>query len=212
MLGRLVAPGFVALVLCAGCSTMGSGVRMEEARQIEAFTELDVRGSVNVFVHAGSAPGARVVGDDNLVPRVRTELHGEQLRVYVDGSYATGNPLTVFLTTPSLREIELSGSSAVQADGLSEDAFVFAVSGSGKLTAVGKGKTLQANVSGSGEIDTIALPVADASVNVSGSGRVRSTATSSLAADVSGSGSVRYGGEPGDVDKEVSGSGSIAPL
>ncbi|MBL4685881.1 MAG: DUF2807 domain-containing protein, partial [Nannocystaceae bacterium] len=187
MLGRLVVPGFVALLSCAGCSTIGSGVRMEEERDIEAFTELDVRGSVNVVVHSGSAPSARVVGDDNLVPRVRTELHGEQLQVYVDGSYATSNPLTVFLTTPSLREIDLSGSSAVQADGLSDDSFVFEVSGSGKLTAVGKGKTLKANVSGSGEIDAIALPVADANVKVSGSGRVKSTATSSLTADVSGS-------------------------
>ena len=212
MLARLFAPSLLALVVCAGCPTQGSGVRIEEDREIEAFTELDVGGSLNVIVHAGAAPSARLVGDDNLVSMIKTELHGDELRVYVDGSYSTRNPLSVFLTTPALREIELSGSADVVADGLRADSLVLDVSGSGTLSASGHGAKMTADVSGSGQVDAAGLPVEEANVDVAGSGRVSLTATSSLRARVSGSGSVRYGGSPSEVDKDVSGSGSIRPL
>jgi len=212
MLGRIFTPPLLALVFCAGCPTQGSGERIEEGRTIEAFTELDVGGALNVVVRSGASPSARVAGDDNLVPMVKTELHGDELRVYVDGSYSTRTPLNVFLTTPALREIDLSGSAAIEADGLHGDAIVLEVSGSGKLTVSGQAAELTAEVSGSGEVDAVKLPVEEAKVQVSGSGRVRLTATDTLRARVSGSGSVRYAGDPGDVDKDVSGSGSIRPL
>jgi hypothetical protein len=209
MLARIAIPILSSLMIVGcGCPTRGSGVRTEVTREIQAFTTLDVPDAIDVVVRVGEAPGAKVVGDDNLVESVETELVGDTLHVRTRGSYITGSGLEVYLTTPSLDRIEVSGSGDVSVDGIEADAMVIESSGSGDVQASGAAKTLTIAASGSGDVDASRLTADDVKVNTSGSGDARVHANETLDATISGSGEVRYHGDP-EVTQAVSGSGDV---
>lgn len=83
------------------------------------------------------------------------------------------------------------------------------ISGSGDVTARGEARTVQVDVSGSGDIDLAALATVDADVRVSGSGDVRVGPTGRADIDVSGSGDVDLTRRADTIRRNVSGSGDI---
>jgi hypothetical protein len=194
-----------------GCPTRGSGVRTDDVRDVAAFTTVDADDSIDVFVRAGEAPTAKVVGDENIVGQVELEVVGDTLHVRTRGSFLTSGPLEVYLTTPTLARIEASGSGDVQAEGIDGGALVIDCSGSGDVQASGRAESVTIAASGSGDVDAASLEAADVEVALSGSGDAKVHATKTLDAALSGSGSLRYRGEP-EVEQSVSGSGSIKPL
>jgi hypothetical protein len=200
-----------SLVLVPGCVTRGSGQVAEETRTIEAFDALEASGSIDVFVRAGDAPSARVIGDDNLLPMIETRNVGETMRVRTTGSYMTTNGPEVHLTTTALKRIGISGSGKVDARDIASESLDLELSGSGELTIEGHASKVTIAMSGSGHLDATALQAEDVTITVSGSGSAKLTATTTLQASVSGSGTVRYRGNP-NVEESVSGSGSVRPL
>jgi hypothetical protein len=83
--------------------------------------------------------------------------------------------------------------------------------GSGTLELRGTARTVDVVLAGSGDVLLSDLVAMDATVTLAGSGDVRVHATDALRATITGSGSVRYSGDPGTVDRQVTGSGVIEP-
>ena len=72
----------VALIGVAGCNwigVQGSGHARAEVRNTPAFSAVSVDGSIDADIAIG--PGSRVelTGDDNIVPLITTEVHGDRL-------------------------------------------------------------------------------------------------------------------------------------
>ncbi len=67
---------------------------------------------------------------------------------------------------------------------------------------------IDANVSGSGELDLFSVPARTADVTVTGSGEVGLDVSERLHATVTGSGDVEYTGDP-SVTSRITGSGSV---
>ena len=82
------------------------------------------------------------------------------------------------------------------------------ISGSGRITPLGRSENADIGISGSGSFRGNDFIINNATARVSGSGSVNVHAIENLNANVSGSGSIRYRGNP-RVDSRVSGSGRI---
>ncbi len=205
------AVGAGLLVGCFGPRIKGSGHEVRQARQVAQFRRIEIRGSTDVVARIGPGTAITVSGDDNIVPHVRTEVHGDTLIIDMeDGSYSTSAPLRVTVSTPALDGISISGSASAQASGVTAERFAASISGSGSMEVAGTAGRLEASVSGSGEMHLFGLAVRRAVVNVSGSGDIQLSAAEALSVEVSGSGDVRYRGNPAR-EVRISGSGSVEP-
>jgi len=135
--------------------------------------------------------------------------------------------MKVFVTTPALEGLHLSGSGFIEAEYFeTEDLDLFVsgsgsistvvsagfvearISGSGKINVSGDAGDTKFNISGSGNIYANNLESVNCQAFISGSGNMRVFAVETLRADISGSGNVYYKGNP-DVDYHVSGSGKV---
>ena len=193
----------------AGADVHGSGTVRTEARPVSGFTGVTVGGSLDVDITIGGATKVEVIADDNLLPIIRTEVKGDQLVIDARDSYSTRSDVLVRITVPRLAALSVSGAADGVVRGVAGDALALAVSGSGSIKASGQTRRLSAQVSGSGDLHARDLRADTASASVSGSGDVDLTVRETLAASVSGSGSIDYWGKPGNVVRNISGSGTI---
>ncbi len=83
------------------------------------------------------------------------------------------------------------------------------MSGSGKVTLAGSADSQQVDIGGSGDYNGKDLSAGDTGIEVTGSGDASVTVSGSLQVSISGSGNVTYFGSPTQVEKSVSGSGSV---
>jgi hypothetical protein len=195
----------------SGSATEGSGVSATQTRAVAAFTSVDLAGSNNVVIRVGEKQSVVVRGDDNLLDRVTTEAHSGELVIgNTPGSFTTRSPMSVEVHVPTLEALTLDGSGNIVVDGIESESLTVALPGSGTLTGSGTATRLVVTVSGSGVVQFTGLVAQDARAVVSGSGSIFATVTRSLDASVSGSGAILYAGNPQDVTKSVTGSGTIA--
>ena len=187
----------------------GSGDMETQTRDVKPFSRIKSTGSFDIFVKIGGEQSVTVTFDDNLIEFVSTRVRGKTLQIESEESFSSRRGCRIEITVPELTSVHLSGSGDVEVIDLNQEFFEYSVSGSGDLRAEGKVQEIEIKVSGSGDIDSRDLEAVDAYVRVSGSGDVRVYATESLDAHVSGSGDIAYYGDPKDVSRHVSGSGSI---
>lgn len=201
-----------ALSLLPGCFLLGgaagSGTAATETRQVEAFSEIDVGGNFQVEVEVGPAQQVTVEADDNLLALIETNVSGETLKIRTSKSVRTKVEPKITITVPSLRMVEASGASKVEASGLAGDAFELEASGASRIVLSGAVEELEIDVSGAGDVDAEDLQTKQADVDVSGAGDVDVTVSDVLDVDISGAGSVSYAGEP-TLTEDVSGAGKV---
>jgi putative autotransporter adhesin-like protein len=192
-------------------TTDGSGVPATQARDVAAFTSVELAGSNNVVIRAGEKPSVVVRADDNLLDRVTTEVQSGKLVIAnTPGTLTTKSPMSVAVNVPTLSALTLTGSGNIVVNGIETESLKVTLPGSGTLTASGTATRLDIAVSGSGMVQFTQLVANDVRAVVSGSGSIFVTATNSLDASVSGSGAILFAGNPQDVTKSVTGTGAIA--
>jgi hypothetical protein len=235
-LHRGIASGVFVLLLGVtgtGCiGIQGSGVLRSQERSVLEFHAIDASGSVELEVVQGSPQRVEVSTDDNLLPLLRTEVHGGTLSIDMKGFVDTTGPIRVRITAPALDAIALSGSSDATIKRFAGQDFRLATSGSGSVTldamkltgtlaidtsgssdirAQGESRALTIATSGSSTVDTRSLAAASVAIDSSGSSDILVFAKDSLTVDLSGSANVGYLGDP-KIGASVSGSGEIQHL
>lgn len=194
---------------------VASGTSATEVRQSENFESVTVQGTVDL--HLTIVPGLAateisVTGDDNIIPRVLTEVEDGKLTVKLkNGSYSSMSSLIVNVRTGSVQAAKLAGSGKLHVYDLDAASFHLELSGSGSSAISGKAQDLSIGLSGSGSINAGDLTAQNASVSLSGSGGVEINAMDNLEISISGSGSVRHSGDAWAQTK-ISGSGSVKPI
>lgn len=212
-----------------GCTT-GSGVLVTETREAVGFTAIDLQGTGRVEVAVTGAESLEITAEDNLLPRLTTEVRDGRLVLGTRGSIRPTEDIVYTITAASLDGLSVSGSGGIEADGIETDTLDLDVSGSGAITAAtasagavdadisgsgailvsGVADTLDLSVSGSGSFEGSELEVAAGDVSLSGSGNAVVNASRTLDVSVSGSGSVLYLGDP-STTVSTTGSGSVSP-
>lgn len=93
------------------------------------------------------------------------------------------------------------------------DLYEVIVNGSGNvdfLEPMALAELLSIQINGSGDVDARSLASERVKIGINGSGDVEAHVLARLEVDVNGSGDVRYIGEPGIVDTDVQGSGTVS--
>jgi hypothetical protein len=207
----------------------GNGIIKTEDRSISIFTAVRSEGSFEVFILKDTVQSVTVEAEENLLPYIETDVHGEVLVIKtrdhrnIDNNY----PIKIFVRTPTIEGIELSGSGNINCDSIISNYLEIQLSGSGNISATASCNKIKAYISGSGEmtlsgaanetdldikgsgdIHSYGLQQDSCFADISGSGDIFVYVNKFLDVRISGSGKVHYQGNP-VINTEISGSGTV---
>ena len=206
-----------------GNTVFSSGPQVTDVRQLKGFDEIEISGSPRVCYTQADSFSVRVKGTREAVDNLLTDVDGKTLSIRNRGkinliniSFDDNNSLTVYVTSPDLTSIRLSGSGDFEAnDRVDTDRMDIVLRGSGDIDM----KDIicdrcDVELVGSGDISLGSLEALDASAALVGSGdiklgllRVKDTHLS-----LKGSGDIQADFREGcvAVDCELRGSGDIS--
>ena len=192
----------------SGCKE-GSGIRKSEMRSVSSFNSLSLEGAFDVTIELQKKRGLEVSGDDNIIPHIITEVKGDTLHVTADKSICSKMELRVSITNDDIREITADGSSDISVSNVKNRSLTVSINGAGDLTASGKTGIFSANISGSGNVSARDLHADEVDISIDGSGDAVVYSSEKLRASIEGAGDISYYGNPGEVNKKISGAGDI---
>ena len=226
----------LATSACTINLTTGSGKVKTETRSVNGFSGVQFAGLGELNISQGAAEGLTIEGEDNILPKIITEVRSGILYIgfdrenWQDMVRPTRN-LVFTLKVKNLNSLDLSGLGNVTMPKLSADALSVKVSGAGgvKIAQI-SAKTVTSAMSGAGNVDlagkitsqTLTLTglgnysVGDlesqtGSISLSGAGGATVWAKDALNVKISGAGTVSYYGSP-KVTKDISGLGVVNSL
>lgn len=237
-MSRYFLLAFLFVVLASSCLNIGgkrvkgNGNITTDERTVSSFEEVEVHGAVDVVVLQGPLAPVRVETDENLQEYIKVEQKGDRLVVTTRSGYnlKPSRKTSVYLTAPSYRKLDVSGAcNIITRDKLVlQQPLALEVSGAGDIRAAVTGPKVSASVTGSGNVDMkgetrdFDLKISGAGdakcyellsentrVDISGAGSAEVFASVMLDAEISGAGSVKYKGEATNINKKVSGAGSV---
>lgn len=189
--------------------TKGSGNMATETRDIKGFRGIDVSGVFQVEITAQKDFGVEIEADDNLIPRIKTEIRGGVLHIETEGRLKSVNVMKVRISAPDIDSIEASGVSRVKLVNVRNDELRVNTSGASKTSVSGKTARISIEVSGASSVNTEDLVAEVAAINASGASHVSVFASGELRCDASGASRIVYAGTPKFVEKSSSGAGSV---
>lgn len=174
------------------------------------FTELVVAGPDEVIVQKGDTASIKAEGDAGTLDGLRYILDGDDLVVGRKNG-ASGAPVKIIITVPSLSDVTLAGSGRVQVAELSGDNVEWTIAGKGDLkVATVTAKSMEGTIAGSGDATLSAGTVDTADVTIAGAGNINAEGVTARTADISivGSGNVAMNVTE-SADTNIIGSGNI---
>lgn len=214
-----------------GKRVRGSGVIVEKARVITAFSKIRLDGPMNMRLSQAGADAVKVSADDNVEPLIETVVEGDTLvlRLQKGAGLTTRHAPTVLVEAKSLQALNIVGSGDVSMDkfkgerlslnlsgsgdlriGLLEvKELVASLTGSGDVEVAGQAETQQWQLIGSGDVDARSLSGRSAQAQLTGSGDMSIGVTQNLDVTLRGSGDLRYAGRP-VLRQTITGSGEIS--
>lgn len=206
----------------------GKGAIERRTVNIPVFNEIELEGSGTVYITQGAEQKVEIETNNNLFDYVNDKLSGNS--VWRAGFSKCTDPKTfnVYITTPDIRRIRLSGSGSViglkslNTANLTLDLsgsgnmnletaanyLSTTISGSGNVRLKGTATGQSITISGSGEVFGSDLISDNVTTNTKGSGNCWVTANKTLNVNISGSGNVFYNGTPA-VNTSIKGSGNV---
>jgi hypothetical protein len=190
----------------------GNNQMVEENRQLPSFNQIYSEGSFNVYYSHGDSTSVKIDCESNLLPYIETAVYNKKLDIRFAShvSVITFQEINIYVTSPSMEKIDLSGSGNVIADSINGKDVELSVEGSGNITADFYGQYLESSVSGSGKID-IQGKCDTLEATISGSGDIYLDAPGCLytSVDISGSGKAELEGSSDKASFKIVGSGDL---
>ncbi len=218
------------LLVFSSCDCItGEGPVIEENRETENFTaiDLDISASVNLTKDTGCT--IRIRAQESLLPHITTKVSGSKLEIdFETGCYKSSEPINVDISMKTITGLEVDGSGGfygkdrfdvekvdLDIDGSGEiDMQFFAdrinadLSGSGDIKLRGTAKKVKVDINGSGDVDAKEMMAYRAYIDMNGTGNCSIFVHEYLDVSVSGTGDVYYGGSP-EIKSHINGSGTL---
>ena len=183
----------------------------KEVREVNGFEAIASSGDFKVIVKYGDTYSLLVKAESNLLPYIETEVVDSTLKIRTRGirSLMGNYPVEVFITTPVLKDLFLSGSGMITTGRFVSDRFSILISGSGDIDTKINTGFMKAYVSGSGNIFLDGEAKAGRFL-IAGSGKIKSFQSQqrSCEAVIFGSGNI-FVNTLETIDARISGSGNI---
>ena len=167
----------------------GSGIKTTEKREVYGFDSVELAGVGQLIVRQNGAESLTIEGDDNIVPRIKSEVVGGKLVIGMEEERINPKlPIVYNVTVRDIKSLGLSGAGSVVANDLKADDFEAYVTGAGNMALGNIGSSnLSVSMPGAGYIVTSGN-VDTQSVTISGAGRYRADELRSVRANVVTSG------------------------
>lgn len=210
----------------------GNGEMETKTRSTGSYDGVELVGSMNVVLVAGSEGKLTVEAESNLQEYILTEVHNGTLKISTEDDVNLRPTKEIKITVPfeSIDHVSLTGSGDIwNSDVIKGKDFHMSVTGSGDMQlnldvqdlegritgsgdieVKGKAQSLDCKITGSGDFKAYDLRAENVEARISGSGDVQVYAGNSLKASVAGSGDIIYKGSPQKQDFKTSGSGKVA--
>lgn len=200
----------VGLAGCLGV-VIGSGDEIEDMRNVREFSRLNVHQGLEVVASVGLEHSVTVRGDDNLVPRVVTEVRNGTLDIDVLDwvSLAPVAGLVIEVTAPALEEIGASGGAQVMVDGIDADELRVQASGGARVALEGVVGELSAQASGGSGLRLGRLAAEFADLYASGGSTINVQVLEEVSIEGSGGATIRISGRPAVRRQILSGGSSV---
>jgi len=189
----------------------GNNDLLKESREITGFDAIASSGDFKVIVKPGDAYSVEVKAESNLLSYIETIVVHNTLKIRTRGihSLLQNYPVEVFITTPVLNGLYLSGSGMITTGRFASNEFNISISGSGDIDTKINTGSMKANIVGSGNI----FLEGDSKVGrflIVGSGKIKSYQSQQRNCDaiILGSGAL-YVNTLETIDARISGSGSV---
>jgi hypothetical protein len=203
----------IVAICLAGCSReeiKGNGVIKTETRPITEFSSLVVNGGYRVKWSPGK-PMFTISADDNLLPLIKTTLHGETLEIASKENLAPTKDITITVSSSGLDSIRLNGGIRFHASELARRKFKIESSGAADITIAGSVSDLEAHMMGASHLTARSLQVETANLSLLGASDAHVNVSDSLRVSILGAGSVVYSGNPKTVEQKITGTGKVQP-
>lgn len=209
----------------------GSGNVVTEQRHVsQNFTHVSVSTSLNVVIEQGNNVSVSVEADDNLQEIIKTEVDGNELKVFVDGNMGNATKAEITIQMPKIKGLSCSSSASLETKHtITTDNLSLKVSSSGDMMVSVKARNITCDTGSSGDLaiegSTNNLTVESSSsssvnasrltaqnvvVDASSSSSVTINPIASLNAKASSSADVYYINKPQSIKEDESSSGSIS--
>jgi hypothetical protein len=186
----------------------------ERAYPIEGFTGVAVSAGVLAEIRVQPGFSVRAVGETEDLERLRVERNGDRLEIGRKRSgfnWGRRERVTVFVTLPTLKAIDVSSGAAATAAAVSVNELSIEASSGGAVTITGVCVKLEADVSSGGSIEAEGLKCKFVTAEASSGGAMSVFASESLLASASSGAAIRVRGKPRDVRAERS-SGAVVRI
>ncbi len=206
----------------------GSGVVITESRPITEFTSISIGGKYKLNIKQGNNYKLFLKMDDNLLDNIVTEIEGDILYINNISSVKHSNANEIYVTVKNIEKITMVGSidlissnviavtrlnvvgaGACDIDmNINSNSISLELAGSNSVNLRGITQSLDLDMAGYGDFNSLDLYSESVSLDLSGS--ISSTVFSKdyLDVDISGTGEVFYKGNP-ELIKETSRNGSV---
>lgn len=182
-----------------------------QSRSVGAFNAIELAGTLEVEVAIGKPASVQLTGDADLLDKVTTTVKDGVLVIDTPHKISRRNyRMRANVTVPDLSSIALSGTGAMNVNGIANDNLAITVPGTGSVVATGSTGALRVVIEGTGQVTAKDLGAKTAVVDVAGTGQIKLRASDSLEAKISGTGAVEVHGKPARIKKSVTGTGSIS--
>jgi hypothetical protein len=203
------------------------------ARNISAFTQLDISGVGDVTIKQGDREGVTITTDENIQQYIETVNEGSKLSIRTkEHSSISSSELKIEITIKDLTEMKVSGTGEVKTtspltldnltcrtSGTGNLAFDFnckklnlKISGAGNVTLKGKGDDVDIHMSGAGNLGAFDFTAQKLNAELSGMGNAELKADSELSIEASGMGNVTYTGNASVKKLEASATGRVKKM
>jgi hypothetical protein len=222
------------LAAVAGCgvslgpSLQGSGIEKMETRAVGGFTEIEVGHAIELQVTIGPAADLVVTADDNLLPKLRTEVSGDRLSIYCDQNYTSRLGVKVLATVPDLNAIVGSGAARIEAADIKSPKFLLdlsgashceltgdiesmevKLSGASQATLTGSGNELKVESSGASRLSARQYVANNVNAELSGASTAEVHVKADLKVEASGASTLRYLGGPPQMNAYTTGASTV---
>ncbi|RJP63670.1 MAG: DUF2807 domain-containing protein [Ignavibacteriales bacterium] len=199
----------ITVIGCNGIGIKGSGILKDEERPVDYFDKIDISGYYEVRISQGDHSSFKIIGDDNLLHLVKSDIEGNTLHIWNKKNISPRRHIKIEIVTESLESISSSGASSIIMKDFKGDELTLEGSGAGSFRLSGKVETLKAELSGAVNLKAEDLEANEVYLELSGACDADVNAKEELRADISGVGNIEYSGNPKILKKSISGLGSI---
>ena len=204
----------VALSSCNLVTVDGSGNVIDEQRDVVSFSEIELDGVIDLYIHQGDSTSLTVKADDNIIEYIETDVSGNKLIIDTrdNTSFMNTTKMEVHITVQDLTLIEFDGVGDIYGEGLVLNDLYIESDGVGDIELKGTVNTLEIESDGVGDLHLFELKSKYLTVESDGVGDVNVYAEKTISVEHDGVGDVNYKGGAETKTIEDSGVGSISKV